>query len=312
MRGILHSEDWGWSNTPRGGGSGGGGSQQTYQQVQLPAWVDQASQANYQQAQQVAARPYAANPSESIAPLSADQTQAIGEIQNLQGSADPTYQASINQAGGLLSSAAPITTGQLTSDAASLMNPYTTAVVNPTVTQMRQSLGKQLGTIGANAANVGAFGGSRQGIEEGTAIGQENLGEGQLVGGLLSSGYQQAMNQAQSLANTNLAAGQWATTAAPQLATQQATLDAQQAGLLGQVGGTEQQQAQEEADLAAQQWQQQWDYPETQLQILQSGLAGSPYGTTTIGQGPAASGGNAMGNVIGGLGVAASVAGIAL
>jgi hypothetical protein len=311
MRGINHAEDFGWSAAPRGGG-GGGGSQTTYQQTILPGWVEQAGQQNYATAQDIAARPYQANPNATIVGMTPDQQQAIQQIRGLQGQADPTYNASIDATSGLLGNLQTLTPEQINANTAALMNPYTLATVAPTVAQMRESLGGQLGDIGSKAAMTGAFGGSRQGIEEGTAIGQEARGEGQLVGGLLSSGYQNAQQAAMDLAKQNLASGEWAATTAPQLATNQATLDATQAGLLGQVGAAEQAQSQNEANLQAQQWQDQWDYPMMNLALLESTLQNTPYGTTTIGRGPAAGGSNVAGNVIGGLGAAASIAGVAV
>ena len=314
MRGINHLEDFGWSAAPRGGG-GGGGSQMTYQQTILPDWVNANSQSNYARAQDVANRPYEANPNQQIVGMNADQQQAIQQIRDLQGTGQGQYQEAIDaiEGSGLLGNLKSLTPEQINANTALLMNPYTTAVVDPTVTQMRTALGAQLGDIGSKAAMSGAFGGSRQGIVEGQAIGDETTGEGKLVGGLLQSGYQNAQQAALDLAKANLAGGEWAAGALPQLGTGQSQLAATQAGLLGQVGTSEQQQAQNEADLAALQWAEQRDYPIEQLNILQQALQNSPYGTTTIGKGAApSSGGSAAQTAIGGIAAAASVAAIAL
>lgn len=292
-------------------GGGQQSTQQQTQQVQLPAWVDAAAKSNYQNAQDIAARPYQANPDATIAPMTADQTQAYSTIRNMQGATAPAYAAAQDAARTLLPSAAPITTGQLTGDAASLMNPYTTAVVDPTVTQMRQALGQTLGATRANASNVGAFGGSRLGVQEGVAQSQEALGEGQLVGGLLSKGYDTALSAAQDMAARNLSAGEWATGMLPQLASASSDQTAKEAALLEGAGRAQQGQTQAVSDLAASQWQDQWNYPIQMQQLLQSALGMSPYGSTTTTTGTSTAPSNTAGQIMGGLGTAASIAGTA-
>jgi len=292
-------------------GGGQQSTQQQTQQVQLPAWVNQAAESNYSNAQDIAARPYQANPNATIAPMTADQTQAYSTIRNMQGATAPAYTAAEGAAGNLLGGAAPITTGQLTTDAQSLMNPYVTSVVDPTVTQMRQGLNQTLGQTRANASNVGAFGGSRLGVQEGVAQSQEALGEGQLVGGLLSSGYDKALAAAQDLGKTNLSAGEWATSMLPQLASASSDQTAKEAALLEGSGRAQQGQSQAVSDLAASQWQDEWNYPIQMQQLLQSALGMSPYGSTTNTTGTSTAPSNVAGQVMGGIGTAASIAGTA-
>jgi hypothetical protein len=240
--------------------------------------------------------------------MTADQTQAYSTIRNMQGGTDPAFAASEGAitGGGLLGSAAPITTGQINSDTAALMNPYLTSVVDPTVTQMRQGLAQSLGKERANAANVGAFGGSRLGVQEGTAQAQESLGEGQLVGGLLSGGYDRAQTMAGNIAQRNLGAGEWATTTLPQLAVGSAAETAKEGGLLEMAGRAEQGQTQAELDQQAQNWETQWNYPVQSLGVLESVLGTTPHGQTTTTTGPPPQS-NTAGQIMGGISTAAAL-----
>lgn len=292
----------------RGGGSSGTSSSTS--RVVLPDWVDSASQANYQQASDVADRAYQANPYSAVADLTPDQQQAYAQVRALQGQADPAYRTAQGVSGGLLTQAAPITTDQISNAAYGLMNPYTLATVAPTVQQMREALGQQINQIGANAANVGAYGGSRQGIEEGTAIGQEATGEGKLVGGLLQQGYDTATGQAMDIAKTNQALGAQQISLLPQLASSQATLDAQQAQMLDTAGKEQQQQQQNVLDTASQNWQDQWNYPLEQVAIKQGALSSSPYGYTTYSTGQQTGGSNLAGNIMGGISTAVGLLGL--
>jgi len=290
------------------GGGGGGGTQSSISQVTLPGWVDEASQSSYSQAAQAADRPYQANPAQQVAPLTPDQQAAYAQIRALQGTTAPAYSQAEGVSSGLLSQAAPITTDQVNASTGALMNPYQEAVVAPTVAQMRQDLAQQKAQIGSQASNVGAFGGSRLGIEQGTAEGQEAIGEGKLVGGLLQSGYDTAQGRALGIAQANQNLGAQQISLLPQLATAQAGETAKETGLLSAAGQQEQQQAQAQADLAAQQWSDEWNYPLLQAAIKQGALSSSPYGTTTYTQGTAKpGGGNLAGNIIGGIGAAAGL-----
>jgi hypothetical protein len=146
---------------------------------------------------------------------------------------------------------------------------------------MRQAMDQSLNATRANASNVGAFGGSRLGVQEGTAQAQEALGEGQLVGGLLSAGYNTAQERAMGLAGTNLQAGEWAAGMLPQWATAQAGQTAKEAALLEGAGRAQQGQSQAELDQASANWQNEWNYPLIQQQILEQALTSTPYGGTT-------------------------------
>jgi hypothetical protein len=264
-----------------GGGSGGSQTQNQTQQVILPQWLQDAAQSSLTNAQTLSQQPYQANPYSAVAPQTADQTQAYKTIEGMQGQTAPAYSQAQAAASGLLGQAKPITTAQVGQGAADLMNPYTSAVVDPSVALMRQQLAKTKQGIDANAANVGAFGGSRQGVEEGTADAQQALQAGQLSGGLLQQGYGQALSASQAIAGQNQQAGEWATQMLPQIATAGAAQTAQEAGLLQQAGIAQQQQEQAGLNVNAGNFESQIQWPYEQQQVMEQALTSTPYGGTT-------------------------------
>lgn len=276
-------------------GSSGGGSQTSTQQVILPPEITAASAENYAKARGVADQPYQANPYNIVAPLSGDQTQAYDTVRGAQGMADPAYAAAEGVTSGLLGQAKPITTDQINTDTQSLLNPYSDIVIDPSLALMGQELNKNLNTQRANASNVGAFGGSRLGIQEGAAISDEALQAGKLKAGLLSSAYDTAQGRAIGLAGTNQDLGKWATSLYPTLAQNQVTERLKEAGLLERAGMAEQGQDQAVVNAMSSGWQDQYNYPLTQLQIMEEALAASPYGSTSVSTGPATSKNRAAG-----------------
>lgn len=291
------------------GGGSGGSSNQT-QQVILPEWIQEAGKANIATANEIANRPYEANPSAyTVAPLTADQQAAYSSIRDMQGGTAPAYQSAEAAAAGLLDSAKPITTGQLTTDTQALLNPYSDIVIDPTLQLMRQQLDQSIGQQRANASNVGAFGGSRLGVQEGVAQSQESLLAGQLKGNLLTSEWDKAMTTASDMAGRNLQAGQWATTTLPQLASAGATQTAKEAAMLEGVGRAEQGQSQAEIDALASAWQDARDYPLQGLAVREQALTATPYGNTTVSTGQTQQQGS-KNRVAGALGGAASGASI--
>lgn len=286
-------------------------SQTVTNKVELPAWLDSAAQSAVARAQDLSQRDYVANPNPQVAPQSSDQQQAYAAIRSLQGGTQPFYGASETAlgGGGLLGMATPITAGQVASTATALMNPYTEAVIDPAVTQMRQGLQTNLQQIAANANAAGAYGGTRQGVEEGVARAQEAIGEGQLTGGLLSSGWNTALQTGTGLAGTNLSAALTTAGLLPQIASAGQTSAAQQAGLLQTAGTAEQQQQQAEYDATNNAWYAQQNWPVQNLDLLLSSLSSVPYGSSSTSTQQTQNYSNPMGNVVGGAALGSSVLG---
>jgi hypothetical protein len=301
---------------------GGGGTQTTMSQTQLPDWVNQAAMSNYQQATQVSQnlmKPYAG---QRVADMPGGMTSDINALQGNIGSTNAPYQQAMAGTTGVMGYQPAMVNPQSLAgmNLQPYMNPYLGMVAQPTLQLMQQQNQQQLNQIGQQAAMSNAFGGSRQGVAEGVQNAQSQMQQGQMLGNLLSGGYQQAQAgatgdiqrnlQAQQLNQAALAqgaglqlgaAGQLGTQAGQQ---QQNYLQGLQAAMAGQTALQQQQQSQLGA--AQQYYTEQQQYPIEQLQILQNALSVSPYGQTTYAQGP----GPESSGLMQGLGAAASIAGI--
>lgn len=291
--------------------SGGGGSSTTTTQTIVPQFVQDEAARNIAIADQIGSKPYEANPFNIVAPISADANAAYDTIRNIQGGASGSYAAAENTLGGLLGNAKPITADAISGNVSSLMKPYSDIVIDPSLELMQQQLGRTKNAIGAQAANVGAFGGSRQGVEEGIADSQTALQAGQLKSGLLSQGFNAVLPTAANIETANQNLGQWATNLLPQVGSADVNQRIKEAAALEQAGLAQQGYAQNVADAAAAEFEMQRAYPIEMLQLREQALSSAPYGNTTQSTGPGAQS-NVAGTVIGGIGAAASVAAIAI
>jgi hypothetical protein len=125
----------------------------------------------------------------------------------------------------------------LQGDVSSYMNPYISNVENAALSRLEGATQQAVNRLGDQALSARAFGGSRQGIAEGVALGEAARSAGELSANLRSQGYnqaaallqadqQRAMQAALANQQANLAAG----TTSAQLA-QQAALANQAAGI---------------------------------------------------------------------------------
>jgi hypothetical protein len=321
--------------------------------TQIPQWLQDAGQGAVGQAQQLAQRPYTPYGGQMVADVPQDTQTAYQDVRNLQGMQDPAFQASANAYTGLLGSAAPVTAGQVGADTSSLyggyqqnvmdpaqgllsgylgnaspataqqvgsnatqlMSPYSQQVINPMLQAGQQQLALAKQGISGQANNVGAFGGSRQGVQEGVADAQTALGTQLQVGNMLNSGWGQALTPAYNLANqasqqgygaagllagmgqsgynaaqqqagtlgaNNLQAGLTAAQQLPGQAAANAQLTQQQAGALQAAGSSQQQQQQALLGANMGQFYEQQDWPVQNLDLLLSSVGAVPYGTTSM------------------------------
>lgn len=107
-------------------------------------------------------------------------------------------------ASGAAADAAPIT-GQTIGQ---YMDPYLSSVVGNTAALQNQQNQQAMAGQTGNAIRQGAFGGDRAGIAAANLQGQQNLATGNLLSGLLSQGYGQALSTAQQQQGVNLGAQQ--------------------------------------------------------------------------------------------------------
>lgn len=226
------------------------------------------------QAQNVAATPYQSYTGELTAPINAQQTAGVSNLNANAGAAAPY----LTQAAGLAGNAAqPITAAQIQQ----YMSPYTQSVIDATQNQFNNQNARQQAGLTSNAISQGALGGNRVGVAQGVLAGQQQLAQAPVIAGLYNSGYGQAVNTAQGQQQAGLAGAYGLSSIGTAL---------QNAGLSGanaQIGaGTLQQQTQQAQDQARyQQFLQQQAYPFQNMQWL-AGIGtgvGSQLGTNTNG-----------------------------
>jgi len=336
--------------------SGGGGqSTNTVQNTNayIPPWLEQASAGAVQRATDLSNQPYNPYTGQTVAGIDPAQQQAYQQVQAVQGLGMGAAAGGINAQQALASQVTPLSAagiqgntnqlqqgfnqqvfgpsqgllGNYTSQgpataqgvaagAQQLMSPYTQSVVDPANQLMQQQLRSNLNTIGANANQAGAFGGSRQGVQEGIAQSQAALGSEKYLGDLLNNQWNQATGISRDVAlqagqqglasntalanllqggygqnqklgadimSSNLGAAQTAAQNLPQSLTSLQNMMLGQSNALNQAG-TQQQQYQQQL-LNAQQgaFAQQQAFPYQQLQTLLGAVSGVPYSTNNSG-----------------------------
>lgn len=249
--------------------SGGGSSvpanttSQTTTQVVVPDWVQGQLQQNLATAQGLASQPYTAPNLPTVAGFSPDQLASFQAVENNLGSTNSAYNLAQGQVQNLPQSTQ------------SLLNPYLGSVEADTVSNIQRASAQQGQVNEANAIASGAYGGTRDAVQESQLASQTQRNIGQAVDTIQSQGYTTAQQAAlaQAAAEGNIAsAGQ--------------TAALQGASALNQVGQQQQTLQQAQYASALQQWQAQQNYPYQQLALMQSALAGSPYGNSVTSQQP--------------------------
>lgn len=286
-------------------GKGGGGTQTTVQKTEIPEWVQKAGQENLAIANQIAARPYLAYPGTLTAQFTPEQEAAFNLAQRSVGLTAPLYGMAGQTIGGVAGYNPQDVQSQsfLNANVSGYMNPYTENVINRASEAAMRQLQQQQNQIAAQASRAGAFGGSRQAIQEGVAAAETARGIGDLTAQLQAQSYGQAQQaiaadqaRAQQAALANQAAGLQAAGLRLQGGQGLANLGglAQQAALtdvatMGAVGEARQQLAQRQLDEAYARFQEERNYPVEALNLRLAALGATPYGrettsTTTGGQ----------------------------
>jgi hypothetical protein len=219
-------------------------------------------------AQGVANSPYQAYTGELTAGPSDLQKAAFTGIGNL------TLPTGFDQASAGLTNLAGSTFGN--AQAAQYMNPYLEASLNPQLALLQRQNEIQRLQDQSRLSQAGAYGGGRQAVMQG----QNNLNTGLLQSKMIGEGYNTAYNNAMSQYNADMNRQLQANQGLGGLANTQnqanlANLQAQQ------TAGGIQRDIQQQADTAAQnQFNEQRDYPKTQLEFQQKMLQGLPLTTT--------------------------------
>ena len=299
-------------------GKGGGSSPapapttQTVSQTNIPPELMPYATANLGQAAaltDINQNPYQQYQGNRIAGFNPLQTQSLNSVQNMQ--ASPSIGAGMGMAGaaGIGSLNAGGNYNRMATDPNAMqafMSPYAQAAINPTLQENQRqfdvaSTGRQ-----AAAARSGAFGGSRQAIEQSEA--QRNLGT--LQSNTQAQGMQNAFQQAQQAqqygANLGLQGYGQANQAAQNLGALGMQNYQQNMGIAqAQALGGAQVQAQEQQGLS-QQYQDflnQQNYPYKQLGFMNDLIRGTPTsgGAQTMYQAPPSQMSQTVG-LLGGLG----------
>lgn len=140
--------------------------------VELPAWVDSASQENYQLAQQIAAKPFAQYEGERVAPTSDTTLDAYSLFKTM-----------------------PQTVADM--DLNEYMNPFINDVVNTSMGKMNDARVQALMGNADKAIASKAFGGSRSAIVDAVTNSESIKDQGLLASQLFSQGYDKATGLAQ-------------------------------------------------------------------------------------------------------------------
>lgn len=176
----------------------------------------------------------------------------------------------LNTAGGALGYT--IAPGALMASMNTYLSPYRTQVIDDAVSRLRDRRAGDLNMIKANAAQSGAFGGSRHGLVESETIDNYARSEDELVARLLQQGFDtSAALGSQELGFMQGGAGQLAGLGSTMFGIgQQVNRDQMQAG------GMQQQLLQAILTGAGQQFDQYALGPTRQLQMMLSAVQGNP------------------------------------
>lgn len=292
----------------------GGGKQSSTQttEIKLPAWVEKASQSNYQKAQDIAGRPYNPYTGETVAGLPQETLDAINYLKGNIGVAMPGMQ---NAAGSLTQllgfDPGSVTAGTVTpqklseTDLAPYLNPYINEVETNSLNSLDRARQGALNQNASKAAAAGSFGGSRSAIIDAVTNSESARAAGDLSAELRKAGYENAQNAAigditrdltgqttnasnslqAQLANMQAAiSGAGVRTNAANSLTdnakaQQESIFADIAGL-NSAGQTLQSQEQAYLDRDKRQFDEAQNYDTEMLNLLLASLGMSPYGRT--------------------------------
>jgi hypothetical protein len=280
-------------------GGGGGGQQQqqpttqTVQQTNLPAWAQPYSEQLLGQAQaltNINQNPYQSYQGQRLADFTPMQQQAFQNIGGMQVAPQTGQATGLAGVAGLGGLGAGQQYAQMATDpnaVAQYMSPYMQNVVDYQKQQAIRDYSRALPGLGAQAAQAGAFGGSRQALVESEA--QRNL-QNQLAG-IGATGAQNAFQQAQQAQQFGAGLGMQGLGLAGQAAQTLGQLGQQQYGqqmginaALQQAGAQQQALAQQGLTNQYQDYLNRMNYPYQQLAFMSDILHGTPTGGITTAQ----------------------------
>jgi hypothetical protein len=259
-------------------GGGGGGRPPppppqtvTQQTSNIPEYFQPYLERLFERAEGVTTEPFQRYEGQRLAPITEQQQTAYQGVEDLVGGFKPY----IATADVLTSQAAQQSTDPMA--IASRMNPYQQSVIDIQKREALRDAEKLQQQVGASAVGAGAFGGSRQALQETELARQtgQRLADIQAVGS--QQAYQQALNQLAADRAASLAAGQQFAG----LGTTQQQLGLAGLGALETVGQTRQAQQQRPLDIAYEDFARETTFPSQQVQQMSSVLRGFNLPTST-------------------------------
>lgn len=248
-------------------------TQQTTQQ--LNPFVQDLMTRGFQAAQQVASIPYQAYQGPRIAQFRPQEQQAFQMAE--QAALGRVGAPQLEQATRAAQMAAGYSPAQFQQNVQGFMSPYQESVVDATMRRLAQSRAERDAETRARLASARAFGNERRGVYEAQLAAEQDLNTQQTLANLYQQGYGQAAGLASQLPTQQLAgASQLANLGAQAISQEQARQQ-----MLAGAGQAQRQMAQQNLDLAYQDFLAQRGYPVEQLKILQSGISGTPALTST-------------------------------
>ena len=248
-------------------------TQQTTQQ--LNPFVQDLMTRGFSAAQNVASIPYQAYQGPRIAQFRPQEQQAFQMAE--QAATSRIGQPQLAQALTAAQQAAGYSPAQFQQNVQGFMSPYQESVVDATMRRLAQSRAERDAETRSRLASARAFGNERRGVYEAQLAAEQDLNTQQTLANLYQQGYGQAAGLASQLPSQQLAAsGQLAGLSNQMISQEQARQQ-----MLSQAGQAQRQMAQQNLDLAYQDFLAQRGYPVEQLKILQSGIAGVPATTSS-------------------------------
>lgn len=280
--------------------SKGGETSTVTQQNTLDPFIKEALTRNIQAATQVSQLPYQPYSGPRVAGFRQAEQQAFDVAQ--QAATGRVGSAQLGAATEAAQRAAAYSPEQFQQNVQGFMNPYQQNVVDATMARLSQARAERDAATKAQLASARAFGNERRGVYEAQLAGEQDLNTAQTLANLYSQGYGQAAQMAMGLPGQQLAGA----SALAGFGNQALSQEQAYANMLAGVGQQQRGMAQQNLDVAYQDFLAQRGYPVEQLKIFQSGLSGLPAVTsstqtsTAPGQGFLGTAGNVVG-VLGGL-----------
>lgn len=273
------------------------GNQTVTNRTELPSWIEDFAKSGLSQADNVAGKLTPPYQGELVAGMNDMQTGAINAIGGNMGATQGAYNTAQGYAQNVAGYQPDQVAGQsfLDGNISQYMSPYTDAVKASALQTLDDQRLRALNTAGDQAIGAGAFGGSRQGVMEGTLNAEAAKAAGQLSASLDDQAYRQALGAMEG----DLARAQQASLANQSAGLQGAGLNLQGAATLGdlasqgqqsflqgaqaalQAGGMSQVQEQANLDADRARYDAMRNYPLEQLNIRLAALGMTPYGSTT-------------------------------